>query len=150
MDKEFQVGEMVYLRLQPFIQTSLAQRPYQKLAFRYYGPYKIEAHIGAVAYRLALPESSKIHNVVHVSQLKRALGASESADKQLPPSNDVLHALHVPLQVTDQRIVQVPGKAAERVLVQWQDLPPPLSTWEDPEILLIRFPTTPPWGQVGR
>lgn len=60
-DKKFVVGDMVYLRLQPFLQTSLAQRPYQKLAFHYYGPYKIIARVGAVAYKLALPCTSKIH-----------------------------------------------------------------------------------------
>lgn len=69
-DREFEVGDLVFLKLQPFIQTSIAQRPYQKLAFRYYGPYSVEARVGAVAYKLKLPEGAKIHPVVHVSQLK--------------------------------------------------------------------------------
>lgn len=39
-DCSFVVGDMVYVKLQPFIQTNLAaQRQYQKLAFRYFGPY---------------------------------------------------------------------------------------------------------------
>lgn len=45
-DREFAVGDQVFLKLQLFIQTSMAQRPYQKLAFRYYGPYPIISRVG--------------------------------------------------------------------------------------------------------
>lgn len=75
-DRSFEVGDVVLLKLQPFIQTSVARRPFQKLAFRYYGPYTIQARVGTVAYRLNLPATSKIHPVVHVSLLKKALGAT--------------------------------------------------------------------------
>jgi hypothetical protein len=38
---EFAVGAQVLLKLQPNIQTSVANRPYPKLAFKYYGPYEV-------------------------------------------------------------------------------------------------------------
>lgn len=38
---EFQEGDRVYLKLQPYQQKSLARRPSEKLRPRYYGPYKI-------------------------------------------------------------------------------------------------------------
>ena len=66
-DREFEVGDAVLLKLQPFIQSSVAQRPHQKLAFRYFRPYRILARIGTVAYKLDLPASSEIPPVVHVS-----------------------------------------------------------------------------------
>ena len=43
-----------------------------KLGPRFIGPYEIIERVGPVAYRLALPpELGKIHNVFHVSMLRR-------------------------------------------------------------------------------
>ena len=44
---------------------------YKKLALRYCGPFEILAKVGSVAYQLALPPNIKVHNVFHVSILKR-------------------------------------------------------------------------------
>ena len=66
-EKEFAVGDLVYLKLQPYIQSSVAPRSNQKLSFRYYGPFKVLAHVGTVAYHVQLRDECKIHPVVHVS-----------------------------------------------------------------------------------
>jgi hypothetical protein len=39
--REFQVGDLVYLKVQPYVQISLAPRSCQKLSFRFFGPYNI-------------------------------------------------------------------------------------------------------------
>lgn len=64
---QFQVGEQVLLKLQPYTQTSIASRPYPKLSFKYFGPYKVLERIRDVAYRLELLPDSRIHSVFHVS-----------------------------------------------------------------------------------
>lgn len=49
---QFVVGDMVYLKLQPYQQQSLAIRRNEKLAPCYYVPYVVAAQIGPMAYKL--------------------------------------------------------------------------------------------------
>lgn len=38
-DVSFDINDRVYIKLQPYRQQSLARRPYEKLAPRFYGPF---------------------------------------------------------------------------------------------------------------
>lgn len=69
-ERVFAVGQMVYLRLQPYAQSSVVNRPCPKLALKYFGPYKILDKIGEATYILELPGGSMLHPLFHVSQLK--------------------------------------------------------------------------------
>ena len=50
---------------------SLRLGRYSKLAPRYCRPFEILAKVGLVAYPLSLPPNIKVHNVFHVSILKK-------------------------------------------------------------------------------
>ena len=69
----YELGDWVFLKLQPYRMKSLARKQRDKLRPRYYGPFQIIAKVGQVAYHLALPPDCKLHPVFHVSKLKRAL-----------------------------------------------------------------------------
>ncbi|GJY37091.1 RNA-directed DNA polymerase, eukaryota [Tanacetum coccineum] len=56
-------GDMVLVKLQPYRHVTLAKRYCNKLAKRYYGPFKVLERVGNVAYRLTLPDSSKIYPI---------------------------------------------------------------------------------------
>jgi hypothetical protein len=68
-ERNFAVGDWVYLKLQPYIQASLAPRANQKLAFKFFGRFQVISRVGSVVYKLKLPDTSAIHPVFHVSQL---------------------------------------------------------------------------------
>ena len=67
--REFQVGEHVYIKVNPK-KCSLRLGKYSKLAPGYCRRFEILAKVGSVAYQLALPPNIKVHNVFHVSILK--------------------------------------------------------------------------------
>lgn len=72
-DREFVVGDWVYVKLQPYKQIIMAHRVSQKLAPIFYGSFKITNKIGSVAYKLELPKDSTIHPTFHVSKLRRSV-----------------------------------------------------------------------------
>jgi hypothetical protein len=76
-----------------------------KLAPLYIGLFPILEQCGPVAYRLQVPETlSAVHNVFHVSQLKKCLRVSDRTidvvDVVLEP--DLTYSEH-PIRVLDQK-----------------------------------------------
>ncbi|KAK9684756.1 hypothetical protein RND81_10G229800 [Saponaria officinalis] len=117
-DREFKVGDYVYLKLQPYRQQSVMYRGNQKLAKKYYGPYKILRRIGAVAYKLELPPGSKIHHTFHVSMLKLHHGPIPDT---LPPV-DIEGAREAePELVLARKTVKRGRISVTKVLVKWKD-----------------------------
>uniref|UniRef100_A0A8R7UGC7 Integrase catalytic domain-containing protein n=1 Tax=Triticum urartu TaxID=4572 RepID=A0A8R7UGC7_TRIUA len=95
---QFQVGDQVFLKLQPYIQTSVAPRANHKLSYKFYGPFPIIAKINYVAYELELPPQATVHPVFHVSQLRQALLPGTTASTTLPPQEEDLAVPVVVLQ----------------------------------------------------
>jgi hypothetical protein len=77
----FEVGDFVYLKVSPMRGMKIFKVK-GKLSPRYIGSFKIFERKGEVAYQLDLPDSlSDVHDVFHVSQLKKCLRVLE---EQLP------------------------------------------------------------------
>ncbi|KZV41973.1 peroxidase 64 [Dorcoceras hygrometricum] len=136
----FEVGDQVYLKLRPHKQQSVCKRIYQKLAPRYYGPFRILQKIGAVAYKLSLPSNSKIHPVFHVSCLKKAVGQKES-NQPLPKGLETdLTTEFEPESVVAERYKQRGGEQVQQVLIHWKGRQVEEDTWEDVSAFVNQFP----------
>ncbi|GJT77699.1 reverse transcriptase [Tanacetum coccineum] len=117
IDRVFDVGMWVYLKLQPHRQVTIRQGQQNKLSSKYYGPFSIIEKVGVVAYKLDLPDNSQVRLVFHVSQLKLCKGSTNKMG-MLPHCgpNGLLPA--EPLAILDRRIKKVNNKVAVYVLVK--------------------------------
>jgi hypothetical protein len=147
--REFQVGELVLLKLQPYAQKTVVNRPCPKLSFKFFGPYKIIARVGAVAYKLELPPDAHVHPVFHVSQLKPFHPCYSPVYTELPLLVDLSQGDVEPDQILNRRMVRKGNNAIVQVLVKWTGLPADAATWEDYEVVKVRFPTAHAWGQAS-
>ncbi|XP_071924786.1 uncharacterized protein [Coffea arabica] len=139
-EREFQVGDWVYLRLQPYRQSSVMIRNNTKLSAKYFGPYCIEERIGEVAYRLRLPTTSKIHPVFHVSLLKKKLGDLTTPILQLPDTDERGQIRVEPEALLSRRMIKRKNAAVTQWLIQWWGTDPVEATWEDAAQIREKFP----------
>ncbi|GKE25790.1 ty3-gypsy retrotransposon protein [Tanacetum coccineum] len=130
LDKEFQVGEFVYLRLRVYRQTTVAKRDVQKLSRRYFGPFQVLERIGKVAYRLELPPGSRIHPVFHVSLLKPSHGEPHPTTCPLPDKYVDNFPVMEAEAFLDHRTINKQGKPEAQVLVKWKGRDITEATWE--------------------
>jgi hypothetical protein len=107
----------------------------EKLNPRFYGPYRVIMRVGEVAYELELPDSSKIHNVFHVSCLKKAVGQQISISEEFPPLDEEGQLELVPKEVLKQREHRLRSRVIKECLVRWRGLPVEDATWEGEHIL---------------
>jgi hypothetical protein len=124
-DLEFVVGEWAWLCLNQRAAAAIRSGSQSKIGPKYYGPYIVQERIGSVAYKLQLPPQARIHNVFHVTFLKKFEGAPPTAPPPLP-------------QIVRGRVVLQPERAVRtrptatswEILVQWQDRSAVDATWE--------------------
>lgn len=139
-ETEFAVGDWVFLKLQPYRQLSVAVRRYLKLAHKFFGPYKVLARVGAVAYRLQLPEGSSVHPVFHVSLLKKKVGSRSSVSTELPRMGQEGQFLVYPVKLLDRRMIKKGNRAVIQWLVQWSHAIPEDASWEDAAAIAEQYP----------
>jgi len=141
-EKVLHIGDWVWLKLQPYRQTSVSHRSSHKLGPKYFGPFMITDKIGAVAYKLALPPEASIHPTVHVSQLKLFHG-SIPHHPYIPEWMRGLSSTSelTPHKILARRVVKRQNKPAVQYLVQWVDHPEESATWIFADVFEAKYPT---------
>jgi hypothetical protein len=131
-ERSFEVGDWVFLRLQPYKHMSLKQaKKDNKLSPKYYGPYKVLQNIGTSAYKLDLSASSRVHPIFHVSCLKKVLGDKILVKTILLELDKEGKIILEPEAITDTRIRQLRNRSISEYLIKWRKLPVEDSTWVD-------------------
>ncbi|KAL0406140.1 UNVERIFIED_CONTAM: Transposon Tf2-11 polyprotein [Sesamum latifolium] len=109
---EFGAGDLVMVKVpDPRLSKSSRGRD-PRLMQKYVGPLPIMKSIGTVAYRIELPSWWKIHNVFHVSQLKKYLADREDARNQ--PSRPQLELTKMKEKVAEAILNQRVTRNAKR------------------------------------
>ncbi|PKA53783.1 hypothetical protein AXF42_Ash011262 [Apostasia shenzhenica] len=135
-----ELGDFVFVKLKPYRQDSVARRLSHKLSPRYFGPFPIDEKIGAVAYKLKLPENSRIHPVFHVSMLKRHIG-NRPAESNFPfMLNDHRQVILEPVAILDRRLVKKRERIQVQLLNQWSNSSKEDATWVSAEVIRQNFP----------
>lgn len=146
-ERSFEVGDMVFLKLQPFRQNSVHLRKNLKLSSRYFGPYKVLEKVGSVAYRLELPPESKIFPIFHVSLLKKQIGKKIIPSQILPATDESGIMLAQAAKVMEHRQILEKGRTKWQVKILWKEEDWRVESWEDTSYIFKLFPTINPWGQ---
>jgi hypothetical protein len=138
----FEVGDFVYLKVSPMRGLRRFKLP-GKLKPRFIGPFKILEKSCELAYQLELlPQLSLVHDVFHVSQLKKCLHVPE---QQLPmedlDSKEDLCYQEYPVKIleTSERVTQ--NKKIKMCKVQWSHHTEEEATWEGEEELKVDIPS---------
>jgi hypothetical protein len=101
--RSFRLGDMVYLKMLPHKETALGRGNPLKLASKWYGPFKIIQTVGRRAYKLQLPAGTLLHDVFHVSNLKKHIGDSAVPNPSLPLLTPTGKLKQFPLAILQRR-----------------------------------------------
>jgi hypothetical protein len=138
---QFEVGDHVYLKVSPM--KSVKRFGVKgKLSPHYIGPFPNLEKCGKVAYKLELPPSlAGVHNIFHVSQLKKCLKAHVDVvlPEVAPLDTDLTYPEH-PIKILDQKSRVTRRKMIRFYKIQWSNHTEGEATWESEDLLRSRHP----------
>ncbi|KAJ3687163.1 hypothetical protein LUZ61_016327 [Rhynchospora tenuis] len=139
-ERHFHIGDWVYLRLQPYKQTSVSGGGNAKFNSKYFGPFEILEKIGTVAYKLNLPPAANIHPVIHVSQLKKHIGRHQTPLPYCPWLGSDGNLRGVPFKVIGRRMIKKGNEPIAQLQIQWVNSSELEATWEDYDLMRQYYP----------
>jgi hypothetical protein len=138
---EFEVGDRAYLRVSPMWGVKRF-RIKGKLTPRYISWFLVLAKLGAVVYRLQLlPSLVGVHNVFHISHLKKCLKPPTDVvvDDVVPLDVDLPYPQHQ-VKLLGQQDQVMRRRTIQFYKVQWSRHSEKEATWETEDFLCSNYP----------
>nr|XP_016455600.1 PREDICTED: uncharacterized protein LOC107779656 [Nicotiana tabacum] len=138
---EYKAGDKVFLKVSPWKKIMRFGKK-GKLSLRFIGPYEMLERVDLVAYKLALPpELDKIHNVFHVSMLRRYRSdPSHVLPIESIEVNPDLTYGEEPIQILARELKELRNKSIPLVKVLWKTHFGEEATWEQKEDMRVQYP----------
>jgi hypothetical protein len=140
-DLEFEIGDMVFVRVAP-MKGVMRFGKKGKLSPRYVGPFEILERVGPVAYKLALPPAlSGIHNVFHISMLRRYVSDPSHilSYEPLQVQEDLSYE-EMPMEILDRKDQVLRNKTIRLVKILWRNHSMGEASWEREDEMQSKYP----------
>ena len=140
-DIRYEIGEKVFLKVLPWKKVMRFGKK-GKLSPRFIEPYEVVENVGPVAYKLALPpELEKIHNVFHVSMLRRYKSdISHVVSLETIELRPDLTYEEEPVEILAREVKEFRKKRIPLVKVLWRNHNTEEDTWESEEVMWQQYP----------
>ena len=135
------MGDHVFIKVSP-LKGVMRFGKTNKLSPRFVGPFEILEKIGSVAYRVALPPAlSKIHNVFHISNLRKYVPDSKHVIEYEPLQiQENLSYEEIPIKILDRKEQVLRTKTIPIVKVLWRNHSTEEATWAAEEEMRQKYP----------
>ena len=139
-DIRYKIDEKVFFKVSPWKKVIRFGKK-GRLSPRFIGAYEVIEKVGSVAYRLALPpELEKIHNVFHVSMLRRY-----RSDLSYVVSSETIELRpdftyeEEPVEILAHEVKELWKKKIMLVKVLWRNHKTEKATWESEETMRQQY-----------
>ena len=139
-DIQYEIGENVFLKVSPWKKVMRFEKN-GKLSPKFIGLYEDIRKVGLVAYKLALPpELEKIHNVFHVSMLRRyRSNPSHAVSSKVIELRPDLTYEEEPVEILAREVKKLWNKRIPLVKVLWRNHKTEEATWESEETMRQQY-----------
>jgi hypothetical protein len=145
----FDVGDMVMISTTNIKLKGLKGPGHKKFLPKFIGPFPITKIIGKVAYRVQLPVNVTVHNVFHVSLLKK----HKPGEREQPPPPEISadgELLHEVERILIHRDRRYGKRIRKEYLVKWEGYPPEHNSWEPEPYVKDCEQFTAYWHEVNK
>ena len=140
-DIRYEIDGKLFLKVSPWKKVMRLGKK-GKLSPKFIGPNEVIKKVGPIAYRLALPsELEKIHNVFHVSMLRRYMSdPSHVVSSETVELRPDLTYEEEAVDILAREVKELRNKRIPLVKVLWRNHQTEEATWESEEVMRQQYP----------